>query len=248
MDEYDGGVRHASRARVPISQPELDLPELPRCVPARRRRRPVPVEVSTPVPVAEQPGFDFDETPGDVPLLDRYGLRAMEHWRHHAPPHHREVAEPRRFFAELGERLASRVTQLAVPLEQQLPADLPAVERIEQVTRIRSQAEEVALVEQLQVIQDLSLAEERHLVELLGALPACELIDDELLRFDDQVAQGRELEGQGATTVAEEACRARLTRLQGLLAVANDPDQAVPQRILAAEEAAVIRDMLTWRT
>ena len=218
---------------------------MPRCPPARRPRRPVPAETSAPAPEIEQPGFDFEEGPEDGPLLERYGLRAMEHWRHHAAPHHREVVDPRRFFAELGERLASRVAQLSEPLERRLPAGLTTLERIEQVTRIRAQAEEAALTEQLQVIQDLSLAEENQLAELLDALPACEMIDDELLRFEDQVAQSRELEGRDPT-VAEETLRAQLTRLQDLLTVANDPDQAVARRIQAAEEAA--RDMLKWRT
>ncbi|MDO5067066.1 MAG: hypothetical protein Q4D96_07300 [Propionibacteriaceae bacterium] len=218
-------------------QPELDLPVVPRASSQRRSRRLVARLVQALPEGLEQPGFDFDAVADEVPVLERHGLRAMEHWRRHAPPSHRDVADPRRFFAELGKRLAHRIAQLAEPLERELPAGLTALERSQQVVRIRSQAEEAALLEQLEVIQQLSQAEEQRLGELLESLPASEMIEDELIHLEDQVAQSREMLGERDLTAAEEAARQQLGQLRELLAAAYDPGLEVSRRIAAAERA-----------
>ncbi|RRD49982.1 hypothetical protein [Arachnia propionica] len=239
-----------TRRRVPSSQPQLDLPGVEPEPSRRRSRRPRRIEAELPQHPetwAEQPGFDFDAAPADPPL-DRYGLRALEHWRHHAPPGQRDVADPRRFFAELGERLANRIEELATPEEAALPATLPPLERIGQISRIRRRAEELALTEQLQLIDEIGQAEERRLEDLLSSLPSSELVDDELVRLEDEVARSHELDADPTPTTTQEQAREELMRMRDLLATAHDPAKAVAERIKAAEEARNLTGRWSRRT
>lgn len=237
------------RRRVPNSQPPLDLPGVEPEPLRRRSRRPRRVETEAPQPEtrAEQPGFDFDAAPADPPL-DRYGLRALEHWRHHAPPGQRDVADPRRFFAELGERLASRIEELATPEEAALPATLPPLDRIGEISRIRRRAEELALAEQLQLIDEIGQAEERRLEDLLSSLPSSELVDDELVRLEDEVARSHELDADPTPTTTQERAREELMLMRDLLVTAHDPAKAVAERIKAAEEAGNLSGRWSRRT
>lgn len=239
-----------TRRRVPSSQPQLDLPGVEPEPSRRRSRRPRRIEgelPQRPETGAEQPGFDFDAAPADPPL-DRYGLRALEHWRHHAPPGQRDVADPRRFFAELGERLASRIEELAAPEEAALPAELSSLDRIREVTLIRSRAEQLALAEQRQLIEEIGQAEERRLDDLLDALPPSELVDDELARLEEDLAQSHALDADPTPSTAQEQARIELTRMRDLLATAHDPGAALAERIGAAEEAERLTGRWSRRT
>ncbi|BEH01861.1 hypothetical protein brsh051_11420 [Brooklawnia propionicigenes] len=53
--------------------------------------------------------------------MNKYGARAREHWRTHAPQRYEQIENPERFFTELGREAQGQITDLARQIETNRP-------------------------------------------------------------------------------------------------------------------------------
>lgn len=51
------------------------------------------------------------------PLVNHYGRTAQNHWAQHAPQQLQAIEEPERFFTEMGEEIATQISELTAHLE-----------------------------------------------------------------------------------------------------------------------------------
>jgi hypothetical protein len=77
--------------------------------------------------------------------MNRYGQRLRDHLRASDPDTYRALADPDRYFTDLGNRVAETVNQFEAELLSQLPRSTEWVERHGQANMARLRAEELAL-------------------------------------------------------------------------------------------------------
>ncbi|MDO5067447.1 MAG: hypothetical protein Q4D96_09235 [Propionibacteriaceae bacterium] len=170
--------------------------------------------------------------------MNKYGMMAMDHWQLHAPRQYEELTNPQEFFTQLGEELADEIIQIAEVQERRLPPDLGYIERVQQLTMIQRQAEEIVLSERLWSIHEPSQDLETQLEEILNPLPSSQMIETKLEYFDDRVARTCELSRiEFGYTDEEEAYRERVIQVRDLLSRAEDPALSWEERLHAAEQA-----------
>ncbi|MEV1295396.1 hypothetical protein [Pseudonocardia sp. NPDC049635] len=81
--------------------------------------------------------------------MNHYGIRAMRHWQTFLPNRYAQLTDPHSYFTELGRQVEAEITELAAARaaeEEQAPTYL---EQVGLLTRIRAQAEEQILTEQV---------------------------------------------------------------------------------------------------
>jgi hypothetical protein len=81
--------------------------------------------------------------------VNHYGAMAMRHWRTHLPERFAQLNDPDTFFAEMGERVATRVRELEVTLAGPDTPGEEYLEKLGRLTNAKMRAEEIVLPEEV---------------------------------------------------------------------------------------------------
>jgi hypothetical protein len=79
--------------------------------------------------------------------MNRYGARAQEYWQTFLPQEYATIDDPETHFTELGERMGSEITSLALAIQGDDPADEGYLEKLGRLNMARLQAEEQVIRE-----------------------------------------------------------------------------------------------------
>jgi hypothetical protein len=94
--------------------------------------------------------------------MNHYGLTAMSHWRNLHPTRYASLDDPQAFFRDLGEQIASEVSNLAGLIANRTPAREDYLQEVARLQQARRQAEEVVMNQLVwEGDLDLSLGEAR---------------------------------------------------------------------------------------
>lgn len=180
--------------------------------------------------------------------MNRYGLLAREHWQSHAPSRYADLEDPIAFFQELGETAADQIATLSGQMEQDLPRDLPYLERAAQLRTVQKQAEEIVLTELVYSVpaESSSLAEE--LEDLLGQVPSVAMVESMLSQIQTEAEEEAEQEGWSRPLLSEEqeAQHQRLTRLLGMVRLPREPEAMSEAEL--SERIAALRPYVAQET
>lgn len=105
--------------------------------------------------------------------MDSYGLKIKSMWAQNAPETAAATSED--FFMKLGDQVATRVEEICRKKESQIPPWTEYWSRVQEMTQIRQEAEEIAFQElvepSLRKVTEADLSAQESLQEALMELP-----------------------------------------------------------------------------
>lgn len=81
--------------------------------------------------------------------MNKYGSRAMTHWRRWLPTRYAAIPNPEEFFEDLGHQVQAEIVQLSTQLAGEDPRDAGYLDKVGRLNMARTQAEEIVLRERV---------------------------------------------------------------------------------------------------
>jgi hypothetical protein len=79
--------------------------------------------------------------------MNRYGVRALEHWEKWLPERFREISHPQTYFSTLGEEIEQKIDELSQHLAGDDPPGEDYIEKLGRLNMARRDAEEQVMRE-----------------------------------------------------------------------------------------------------
>lgn len=155
------------------------------------------------------------QTMGEITPMNRYGHRAMVHWKTYAKSRYEALEDPQTFFTELGVTAASQIAEMTASMDRDVPQDLPYLERVGRLMANQREAEEIVLTELIYSVPTEPTSLQEEAIMLLGSLPSRERVQELIDEIELREQEQQELDGLTPGTYSEEALE-DLERLRGL--------------------------------
>jgi hypothetical protein len=81
--------------------------------------------------------------------MNQYGEQAMAHWQRWLPGRYDQIPNPRDFFTDLGQQVATQIAELSAELAGEDPPQEQYLEKVGRLNAARQRAEETILAEQI---------------------------------------------------------------------------------------------------
>lgn len=92
--------------------------------------------------------------------MNHYGLRAMRHWQTFLPNRYAQLPDPQEYFTTLGSQVQTAIIELAADRAAEEGPAPTFLDQAGRLSRIRAQAEEQILAEQVLLPQEADLPDQ----------------------------------------------------------------------------------------